>query len=261
MKKQLLTLFVLPALMLTSCSAGKELTKEEAEQRADEINEKSEETPKNVEIKLISKGSSGKGDDKKVQNLEYVVKFNEDGEFFCSMKGTSDDEKIDITVYKVISEEYEEVTYAKTYNESNKKYDEVAITKKGNILYDTLSEGYTVYEAVPLLFYAGYAIVDLDEYILVEDDDGTATTKFYSTGAGNLTIEQKYKYTGEISEDDEEMLETTTKLAYSNYLLESYSVTGKSNYGNTATIKLTASYPSSKVKISLPSGWEKAIEE
>ena len=124
MKKQYLALLILPALMLTSCSKGKEIKKEEAEKLAQEINDKneaSEDTSRNVELSFSMNEVSGRGEDKESIKVEYTVKTNEDGESYFQMKGGTDGENYDFTLITAKVEEYGEVTYLKTYDAESKK--------------------------------------------------------------------------------------------------------------------------------------------
>lgn len=253
MKKHLLSLLVLPALALTSCGKGGELKQEDAKERAKEISETSSKPQKNYEIKLSTVSTSGK--DKKKSTLEYVLKANEDNEIYFTMKGESGGEKYDVSMYVAKNEEYEEVTYFKTYNSSKKEYESTAVVKKGNLLYSVTTEAYQVYTLVPSGMYAGYT----DPVALMGDAEEEDNVKYYSTGEGNLTIE--VKETQEADGEEETMVEASTSVTFDKGLLKSVSIKGKSSLGNTSSMTFTCSYPSSKVKVSLPSNWKDALSE
>ena len=252
MKKHLLSLLVLPALALTSCGKGGELKEEEAKQRAQEISETSVKPQKNYEIKLSTNTVSGK--DKKKQNIEYVIRANEDNEMFFSMKGEAEGVKYDVSLYVAKNDEYEEVTYFKSYDADKKEYETTALVKKGNLLYSVSAEVYQSYTLVPLGMYAGYC----DPTELMADAD-QEDIKYYSTGSGNLTIEATEKQ--EADGQEETVVEATMSVTYDKGLFKEFVMKGKSSLGNTSTMTLTCSYPSSKIKISVPSNWKDALSE
>ena len=265
MKKQLLTVLVLPAMMLTSCSKGAELTKEEALERQEEISEKQEkqEYPDNMELSLSIVTNAGKGKEKESSKVEYVLKGNEDGESYFKMKGGTEEEYYDFTIITVKNETYEEVTYLKSYDKDEKKTTELVLTKKGSLTYEVALTPYQSQMLMPAMFFAAYqdpaSVIADFEYDDEDMEEAKVSVKYYSTGAGNLTLESSAKYTGEVDQDEEIPVSSSSSITYDNYLFKSYEMSAKSNYGNVSSMKLSASYSDKKISISLPSNWEELL--
>ena len=262
MKKQLLSLLILPALMLTSCNKGKEIKKEEAEKLAQEISDKSNDelaSSENLEFKLSMIENTGKGEDKESTSVEYVYKMNEDSDIYFQMKGESEDGYFDFTLINVYDEEYGEVTYLKTYDPEEKTTTQYSIPGEVNILYENLFVVYKLQLSIAVMLYLSYtdpfeamSVCEYDE----EDEDIKGSTKYYSTGEGNLTAEISTKYVGEIDKDEEDVTSASLSVTYDNYLLTNFSLVAKSSFGNTCSLKISASHPKEKIKISLPNNWK-----
>ena len=279
MKKQFLTLILLPTLVLTSCGKGKLITEEEATELKEKILEKTKDI-KNADCTIKASGQEGK--EKTDMNLTYHFMTNDLETAYLTAVGKEKNEKIDVTLCQFKSEQYEEVTYIKEYNNESKKYDEYTFVKKDNTDYSKQSSKYGLYFLVPVLFLASYA----DPYeIEYHDEEGKydIATNYYSNGENNLTIEQKKTLSkrpatssilfsseesslessaaAEVEEEEEYEVESTTTVKYEALRLKEVIIKSKSNFGNKVNINTKCSLKESRINISLPNGWEKHIVE
>lgn len=279
MKKQFLTLLILPTLVLTSCGRGKLITEEEATELKEKILEKTKDI-KNADATIKASGQEGK--DKTDLNLTYHFMVNDLETAYLTMTGKEKNKKIDVTLYEFKHEQYEEVTYVKQYNNETSKYEEYTFVKKDNDNYSKQSSTYSLNFLVPVLFLASYADPYQIEY---HDDEGKydIATNYYSNGENNLTIEQKKTLSKrpatssiifsseesslessaavEVEEEKEYEVEENTTVKYEALRLKEVIIKSKSNFGNKVSVNTKCSLKESRINISLPNGWEKHIVE
>ena len=268
MKKKLLSLLFIPAILLTSCKGAK-ITEDKAKELANKIvaNEDALEG-KGTEINISLK------DDKNSVSYNLVTDKNENVKF--KVKGKTEDESLDFVIYTVKNEEHEEVAYIKDYNQETKTYSEHVYSKKDTPEYSALTSNYTIQALVPLLTIASFAdpvkVMENDEYKEGEyvDDGVTYNNKveYFSTGERNLTIEVTQKYVsgkpildeGEKEEDAEYTKEMKLSITYDNLVIKSVNMSGKSNKGSSMSLKATVNINNS-LKVELPKNWKDLLNK
>lgn len=265
MKKKLLSLLFIPAMLLTSCK-GMKISEEKAKELANKIVANGENLDgKGAEMNITIKDGEN--------NVTYQLLIDKNDNLKFKVKGTSDEEKLDFVIYSVKDEEHEEVSYIKDYDEEKKTYTEHVYSKKETENYSTLVSGYTIHALVPFLLIASFAdpvkIMESDEYKDGEYTEDGITYKnkveYFSTGERNLTIEVSQKYVsgepivdseeGETLEDNEYSKEKKGTITYDNLVLKNVNITAKSNKGTTGSLKANLEIKNS-LKIELPNNWK-----
>ena len=270
MKKKLLSLLFIPAMLLTSCKGAK-ITEDKAKELAKKISD-NQETLEDVgtEINITMKDSKNSISYQLITDKKDNVKFK--------VKGKADDESLDFVIYTVKNEEHEEISYIKDYNQETKKYTEFVYSKKETEDYSTLVSKYTIHALVPFLMVATFSdpvkVMENDEYKDGEYiDDGVTynnKTEFFSAGERNLTIEVTQKYVsgepivdtekGEKVEDVEYTKEMKLSITYDNLVLKSVNLSGKSNQGTSLYMKASVAIKNS-LKVELPKNWKDLLNK
>lgn len=271
MKKQLLSLLMVPALLLCSCK-GSKISEEKAKELAEKISANRETIPENSkssEIILEYKVAEGKGEERKSADIKFEFTQDVDENLKLKVKGTDDENKnYDFVLYKVKNEAYEEVSYVKEYDQEAKKYTETVYLKKDNADYTNVVGSYTIIALVPVFFLVGFTdpveTMKAEAFTAGEIEKEGLTynndVNYYSSGDKNLTMESNIKLVkGEVPEDKEVNLNQSYSVTYDNLFLKKIIMSGKSNYGNKMAVNASISLSSKAV--ALPSGWEKLIEQ
>lgn len=267
MKKKLLSLLFIPAILLTSCKGAK-ITEDKAKELANKIvaNEDALEG-KGTEINISLKDNKN--------NITYNLISDKNENIKFKAKGKTEDESLDFVIYTVKNEEHEEISYIKDYNQETKTYSEHVYSKKETPTYSVLVSPYSIHALAALTVVANFAdpvkILEIDEYKNGEyyDDGVTYNNKaeYFSTGERNLTIEITQKYvSGEpIVEEGEEKEDEYSKdmkltITYDNLVLKSVNGTAKSSKGNNASIKAAVNINNS-LKVELPKNWKDLLNK
>ena len=251
-------LFVLiPALFaLTACGLGKEVDEQAAKDYEAKMAEEPITSQDSVNFNLTTNGTQGK--DKVKSSAEYKMKINnKTGNSYFYASSEQDGKKSFFEAYVCKDETYEEVTWVK-YLDNNTETT-VAYTKKGNeIVYTTVAATLVTSASFgPVGFYTMFsvptAVVEGADF-----EEENAKVQYYSNGEKNLSVKVTVSEPKEAPEDEEEYATSGSITAvYDIYLLKSFEVSAKTNLGNSATMKASASY--GEAKVSLPKDWEKVI--
>ena len=190
---------------------------------------------------------------KYISNLLYQA--DEKGSFYLSASVSYNEAKSQLTMYAVDNEKYGKVVYSEVNNITAKEsYTEV---------YAIEDEGYsscgTIVPSILMLPLEAFLEVrDPLHYAKMFENSYPFSTKYYSKGDGNLTIEMSQTtYEGNLNGKQ------YFKMAYDNYLLsyakiESNRVSGAVDEKQTYEINSKAL---SNFSITLPKGWEDKIQE
>ena len=258
MKKKLPLLLVLPAMMLSSCGYGPEVTDESTKaELLSEIAEKSSKI-KNLVMKMTSKQTAYDYDLKKNVSTDgtLIYSANSDGEMYMYTSATtSEGEKTEETVYSVMDKDKRSVLAVQEYNPETKKNETMFYGE------NEASLGVFLF-LVPILLYSTY--MNPETYVSSLTKDSTLATaslkldgdiKYYSRGAGNLTIVAETSTTKEVKEDDgEQSIHEISTVTYDNYLISTVQIEDKTNKGNTNKSTITFNFPEN-LAIDLPSSW------
>ena len=256
--KKLKFLFLVPALFsMVACGLGKEVNADKAKEIAKGM--KDVKQPDNFEAKLNM--TSYDAEDKTTTSANYDLKKNGDGELYAALKtetkGDGESFAMDLEVYYVKNEKYDEVVYMKDNNADEKDKINVVV-KKGNELEFAAAFGEIQSEVASLSVYMTFADA-LEEAIESAELEAKANenveVKYYSNGNQNLTIKETMK-----ESDDEIGMSGESTITFDKGLLQSTETKMSNKAGDKMELKLTMKYPNS-VKISLPSGWESYIEQ
>ena len=265
MKKKLLSLLFIPALLLTSCK-GVKINEEKAKELANKISaNKDAFDGKGTEINISMKD--------KEDSVTYQVIGDKNENIKFKAKGNSEGKKLDFVIYCVKNEEHEEISYIKDYNEATQTYVEHVYSKKETPEYSNLVSQYTLQALFSLLLVAYFAdpvkVMENDEYKDGEfTDDGVTyknTVEYYSSGEENLTIEVDRKYVSgqpvtdesEAEEDNEYKQEMKTSITYDNLIIKSVNITNKDTR---AYIKGSVAINNS-LKVELPANWQDLLNK
>ena len=256
--KKIRFLFIIPALFsLASCGLGKEISADQAKEIAKNMQDVEE--PKNYEYNISI--STYDAEEKVTVKGSYLIKANEAGNFYASVKiddpredGYSSKEE----VYQVKNDEYEEVVYLKSYDYDEKKDVIEVVTKKDNPNYDyiSMSAQANASSAVSV-----YALSSEDLYTMIESAESQSKAsdlvsyKYFSTGNNNLTIQETMKK----SEDAESMSGSGT-MTFDKGLISKLESKIETKDGSKVEIKGTFKYPNS-LKIDLPRDWKSYLDK
>lgn len=260
MKTKLPLLFLLPALLMTACG-GSGLSEEESNKLKAEISEKSEDL-ENFEFVLDTDGVSYDEETKKnvPSKMHIVYRVNEDDERYMKSTSTQDGVTMESSVYLVNNQEYQQILYVDEYDEEQKKNVPVCYGYEGNeMTFELASFQFMLPEVYMGMFVDPANLAEIGASTGEGDEDFNISTKYTSSGEGNLTVEINAKAKKDISKDEEEQsVSANYKVEYKNYYFSSASVTAKSNKGNTSKVKASLEIKS-KFAIELPKGWEDII--
>ena len=261
MKKRLPMLLLLPALLLTSCAGG-ELSEEKSNELKAGIAEKAKDL-KNYELLITSDGQVYDEDEGKnvASTARYEYRVNEDGDRYVRSFATQGVQKSDSTVYLVNNAEYQQVLYTNTYDAEEKKNVQACYGYEGNeltfafaSLYFIVPEGYLE------MFVDASGFEALEEGMKEDGEEYKVSTKYYSSGEGNLTVKISASLKGEVKKDEEEKtVSANYTVEYQDYLFKSAKMSGKSSKGNNSTTEIYLTPKSSKIAIELPAGWQDII--
>lgn len=247
-------------MMLSSCGYGPEVTDESTKAELfSEIGEKSSEI-KNLVMKMTSKQTAYDYDLKKNVSTDgtLIYSANSDGEMYMyTSTTTSEGEKTEETVYSVMDKDKKSVLAVQEYNPE---------TKKNDTMFYGENASETSFAALlflaPILLYSTY--MNPERYVSSLTNDSTLETaslkldgdlKYYSRGAGNLTIVSEMSTTKEVKEDDgEQSIHEISTVTYDNYLISTVQIEDKTNKGNTNKSSITFNFPEN-LGIDLPSSW------
>ena len=260
MKTKLPLLFLLPALLMTACG-GSGLSEEESNKLKAQISEKSENI-ENFEFVLDTDGVSYDEETKKnvPSKMHIVYRVNEDDERYMKSTSTQDGVTMESSVYLVNNQEYQQILYVDEYDEEQKKNVPVCYGYEGNeMTFELASFQFMLPEVYMGMFVDPANLAETGASTGEGDEDFNISTKYTSSGEGNLTVEINAKAKKDISKDEEEQsVSANYKVEYKNYYFSSASVTAKSNKGNTSKVKASLEIKS-KFAIELPKGWEDII--
>lgn len=249
--KKLKLLFLVPALFaMTACGLGSEVTKEKAQEYAEEM--KKQDEPENVTFNLKMSGTSGK--EKAKMEMEYKIKTSKDAGSYYYVSMEEDGEKSLFEVYQVPNDKYEEVTWVKYLEEG--KEQTLCYGKKDNAEYSIVTRYVMNAGMAPAMMYAMFSSPDIAAAEYEENED--YKVQYFSNGAKNLSVKVTFSET-KASDEEEYMTSGSLTITYDNYLLKSIDESATSNIGNKVSVKGNASYDA--VKLSLPSGWEDIINK
>jgi len=270
MKNKFLSILILPMLLLTSCGKGQKISEDKAKELAKQISEytEQEQEVKPMIITIDVKGEEGRGNEKESSDVHYELSTDKNENTKFKVKGDDGEESFDYVIYIVKDEKYEEVSYIKDYDASKKTYNEYVYTKKDNPEYDTAVSVYSIQLLLPILMLAQFSdpvtLMESEDFQNGEREEDGITYKtdvaYYSNGEKNLTIESTTEYvSGTLPEDEEEVIKTSYSVTYNNLMLKKAKMVSKSNYDNSAELKLNIDFKS--VKVELPDNWESLINK
>ena len=254
--KKISLLFLISSLLIVSCSEnGQEIKKEKAQEIAAEIDQATD----NVEvIKHETKVDYYYAETKTTETRSYTYIKNEKGEVHITSNQEMVSEISRSDFYIVEHAEYEKVIYLKQFRQKpdSKAEEEVSVyTKKDDPTFDTLAATYAnaaTQTASPYYKEAAYATKVMALNTIVEN----IKLKYYSSGAGNLTIE--IDASKMVDDKGETPKSAKLKYVYNKNLLSTYEFTTVLKNGDKASLSLNCEYDET-YKISLPAGWEKNI--
>ena len=267
MKKKLPLLLVLPAMMLSSCGYGAEVTdSSEIKGLMDGISAKTEEV-KNLEMRMTTKTTAYDEDLKKNVttdgNLIFCMNSESEMYMYTSSK-TSEGEKSEETVYYVKDQNNKTVLAVQEYNPETKKNNDIVSYGEND---SEIGLASFVFLA-PLLLYATYA--NPTSFVAtLNDESGLAAAsvelaseaKYYSRGEGNLTIVIEAKTTVEVKkEDKEQTVSETETIIYDNYHISKVVSEGVTNKGNNTKAEMSFNIKDS-LAIDLPASWVESINK
>ena len=269
MKKRLLTLMLLPAMLLCSCN-GMKIEEDKAKEIAAAIKENVDnlenEKKNNVNIKMTYKEAKGQGDLKIVTDATYKVITNAEGASRYEAKGKDANVSEDFVIITKKDTTHEELTYIKTYNETSQKYDEFVYSKVQTANYSSYKNEYSTRMIGPLLI---AAFLMYPESIMPKEDDPETEVEdgvtyknsynYYSWGDKSLTVVYEKKAISEAPNDTEVEISTKYNVKYRNLLVKTIRADGTSNYGNKTAIKADFKFSTSLYAIDLPNNWQSLL--
>lgn len=252
-------LFLVPAIFsMVACGMGKEINADKAKEIAKGMKDVKQPEDYEATIKMVSYDA----EDKTNTKAEYSLKKNSAGEFYAAIKTETTGDKednydMDVAVYLVNNDKYDQVVYMKSYDNKDKKDNIEVIVKKGNELEYAQAFAEIQAEIGSLTLYLSGAdqlesIIDAAEKEAKDNDN--VTVKYYSNGSQNLSIKEIAKET-----DDKDAQFGESTITFDKGLLVSSETKMESKAGDKLEMSIKVTYPSS-VKISLPSGWESYID-
>ena len=168
MKKKLVLLGVVPALLLASCGQdyGKEVTDaKEVAALKEGISKHDNKDLKSAEISIKLEGSSYDEESKKnvTAKTDMLLQVNEKNEMYLHSVSEQDGEKSESNMYLVENEKYKSVYYVSQYDPETKKTETYVYSEKENS--STVSMA-TLSFLLPMVFYAAFEDpmnLDVDE--------------------------------------------------------------------------------------------------
>lgn len=261
MKKKFSLFVLLPAIMLSSCGNGAEITDSaQVKELKDAISAKAKDI-KNGEMTVKSKGSSYDDSTKKnvSQERELTYRYNADDEMYLKSTGVAGEEKSETTVYLVKNEKYQKVLYISSYDQETKKDEITVYGYEGNELTFSFAALYFMEPMIYTSLFLDPVEFEVDDALEAngeEAEEMDISTKYYSKGAGNLTINIEAAAKGAAKSDSKEHgVKESLTATYDNYVWKTAKVESESNLGNKSTTDITFT-AKDKVKIELPTGWE-----
>lgn len=278
-------LFLLPLVALASCSTlGQSISRDRALEIAEDIEAQEFVLLENsFEARINSVSASGKGEEKSTSNSSIYIAYNvldaEKGTseliYKVNQKVTSDGEvsksKLELYIAKDKQESDEDHTYYMAYA-MQQTDDEDPVYKSAYQLDDpsrfasiqALASGATSYSSVFNTYSKPVSIINNfsdDEEQLAEQG---IKINFYSSGNKNLAFKYEYKIPKENEEQQDEDSEYTKSsvatVEYSDYRFTKLESNYTSSFGNKSSSSYSIKYKSS-VKVSMPSGWDKYLED
>ncbi len=255
MKAKRILFLAIPAMLLTSCGPGAEITdSKELSDKAAAIAAKQKEI-KNYKF-IADIDSNGYNESTKQiisRKMKMSFEKNEDGEVKYHSETTSDGKKLTSDFYLVNDSKYKQVMYVDEFD--GEKHDTSVYGYDGNELTFGLADTYYI---LPETYMETFS----DPTALIAEEPSTdeeVVVKYFSTGDGNLTIEAT---TTEKASDDSKEAAISTKevIKYDNYYFKSASIEATSNKGNTSKLNFSLEVKN-KFAITLPSGWEELINK
>lgn len=257
MKAKRILFLAIPAMFLTSCGPGAEITdSKELSDKAEAIAAKNKEI-KNFKFTVDIDSNSYDEDAKKNVNTKSktVYEKNEDGDIRVHSVGTVDGKETTNDFYLVSNAKYQQVLYTDDFDGEN--HDISVYGYEGNEL--TFGFASLTY-ALPEAYLSAFS----DPTLLIGSDvessyEGEVSLKYFSTGDGNLTIEATTS-SNSVEESREAAVWTKEVIRYDNYFLKSASTESRSNKGNVSKMEFSLEVKD-KFAINLPSGWEELINK
>ena len=266
MKKKFSLFVLLPALMLSSCGNGAEVTDSaQLKELTQGISAKVKDI-KAYEMTSKSTGATYDETEKKniAQSSEMIYRQNANGEKYLKSSSQVGEEKDETTIYLVKNEKYQQVLYVDSYDAEAKKNEVTVYGYEGNELTFSFAALYFISPEIYTELFLDPAGLDVAKAIDAagdEEDDMNVSAKYYSKGAGNLTVEISGTVKSEVKADAEETaVKETLSATYDNYYWKSAVIEFESNKGNKNKTDITFTVKD-EVKIELPSGWESLINK
>lgn len=254
MKVSKLLLFI-PVIALSACSSiGKEISKEEASEKAHEIVEKQSKT----ESYYFSYSLTNNMDDAK-ESRYYKIAIDENDDYMISREeketSKSGTYKSSKEIYVFKPSKSEQVLYIKQFDGATNKtkievyslqvngYDEFQIMLGKQSSFKSEANGY----------YQSSAFALFQEPVAGPSYD--SQYKYYSKGEGNMTAKLTFTYNGE--KDDSTIKSIKRNYSYSDNLLTNYEASYVTFGGHKRTETATCKYKN--INISFPTDWEDHI--
>lgn len=256
MKAKRVLFLAIPAMLLTSCGNGAEITdSKELADKAAAIAAKQKEV-KNFKFVMDIDSNSYNEEAKKNVNTKTKMAYeqNEEGDIKLHSEGTSDGKTTTSDFYLVNNDKYQQVLYIDDFDGS--KHDIQVYGYEGNEFTFSFA---ALYYAIPEAYMSAFSDPTTLIASVDEGEEEGAVVKYYSTGDGNLTIEATVTESS-VDTSEETAVSTKEVIKYDNYLLKSASVESKSNKGNTSKMNFSLEVKD-KFAITLPSGWEALINK
>ena len=256
MKKKLVLLGVVPALLLASCGQdyGKEVTDaKEVAALKEGISKHDNKDLKSAEISIKLEGSSYDEESKKnvTAKTDMLLQVNEKNEMYLHSVSEQDGEKSESNMYLVENEKYKSVYYVSQYDPETKKTETYVYSEKENS--STVSMA-TLSFLLPMVFYAAFE----DPMNLDVDDIGQLT----ETENSKMSVTTTYYSKGEAASDEKEEVAVSENVivTYDNYMFKSADIGYETNLGNKGKLLVTFT-AKENIKIELPKGWEDLIDK
>lgn len=255
MRKTFITLLVLPFLLLTSCDdIGKSISEEEGLEIANSISNATIDV-KNIKYEWHQETTTNSGSTKTTFSEERRVTINQNGEIYNSLKDSDGKTNNTGYTYLVNSKKYGGVYYSKTYGDDTKN---VVLKNETPNIWNVVLERMSVETYNPMRYadlYRKNPIAILMSAVgneLDEDDFEDIEYSYFSKGEGCLYMKANY------SSADGSLVNSAFVRYENNLLKEARGESSKSN-GEKKKTSIKLDYPSSKISITLPKGWEKDI--
>ena len=249
MKNKKLFIF-LPLIALTACnSLGKEITRDEASDKALKIYDKQAVTDVfsfNYTITTTAKT-------KEVRKYKYMI--NEDGSYMMSRDETEGNYRASKTIYHVKTTKSIRVLYVKTYDGASNKttIQSYENTPSGQSAYTTaLTKQEAFTKEIEDYFNSVVYAYSKDPGV---GENYNQVIKTYSTGEGNMTAKLSFTYKGEENESAIKKIERTYK--FNNNLFANYNGTYVTFNNKKRTEVASSSYKNPTVN--LPADWDQYV--